>query len=50
MSSGRLLLATNNKAKVREYRILLEGIPYEMVTPAELGTAIDVDESGGIYL
>ncbi len=49
MSSGRLLLATNNKAKVREYRILLEGIPYEMVTPAELGTTLDVDESGKTF-
>ena len=49
MSSGRLLLATNNKAKVREYRILLEGIPYELVTPAEMGDTLDVDESGETF-
>lgn len=49
MSSGRLLLATNNKAKVREYRVLLEGIPYETVTPAEMGITLDVDESGGTF-
>ena len=49
MSSGRLLLATNNKAKVREYRVLLEGIPYETVAPAEMGIILDVDESGGTF-
>ena len=46
MSSGRLLLATNNKAKVREYRVLLEGIPCEIITPAELGITQPVEESG----
>ncbi len=46
MSSGRLLLGTNNKAKVREYRVLLEGIPCEIITPAELGITQPVEESG----
>lgn len=49
MSSGRLLLATNNKAKVREYRVLLEGIPCEIITPAELGITLDIDESGETF-
>jgi len=44
--SGRLLLATNNKAKVQEYRVLLDGIPFELVTPAELGSTQSVEESG----
>ncbi|OGO21501.1 MAG: non-canonical purine NTP pyrophosphatase, RdgB/HAM1 family [Chloroflexi bacterium RBG_16_51_9] len=43
----KLLLATNNKAKVREYQRLLQGIPYELVTLAELGIAMVVDEAGG---
>jgi XTP/dITP diphosphohydrolase len=42
----KLLLATNNQAKVREYRSLLQGIPYDLVTPAELGLADKVEESG----
>jgi XTP/dITP diphosphohydrolase len=46
LSSGRLLLGTNNKAKVREYRVLLEGIPCEIITPAELGITQPVEESG----
>jgi XTP/dITP diphosphohydrolase len=46
LSSGRLLLGTNNKAKVREYRVLLEGIPCEITTPAELGITQPVEESG----
>lgn len=43
----KLLLATNNQAKVREYRRLLQGLDYQLVTPAELGLNIAVDESGG---
>ena len=42
----KLLLATNNQAKVREYRSLLQGIPYDLVTPAELGIVDKVEESG----
>ena len=46
MISGRLLLATNNKSKVREYRVLLEGIPCDIVAPADLGITQSVEESG----
>ena len=46
MIHSRLLLATNNKGKVREYKALLSGIPYEIITMAEQGIAIDVDETG----
>ena len=42
----KLLLATNNQAKVREYRSLLQDIPYEMVTPAEQGINTEVSEVG----
>ncbi len=42
----KLLLATNNKGKVREYRSLLKDIPLELVTPAEEGIATEVDEVG----
>ena len=42
----KLLLGTNNKAKVREYRSLLRAIPYDVVTLDEQGITTKVDESG----
>ncbi|MDD5190312.1 MAG: XTP/dITP diphosphatase [Dehalococcoidales bacterium] len=45
----KLLLATNNAGKIREIRVLLSGIPYEIITPKEVGINIDVDESGTTY-
>ena len=45
----RLLLATNNPGKVREMRRLLAGEPFEVVTPADLGIALDVVEDGEGY-
>jgi len=42
----KLLLATNNQAKVSEYRSLLENIPVELVTLAEQGITTVVDEVG----
>ncbi len=47
MHHNNLLLATNNKAKVREYKSLLRGIPYKIVTLAEQGINTTVDETGG---
>jgi len=43
---NKLLLATNNKAKMREYKSLLQGLPYEVVTLAEQGITTVVDEAG----
>ena len=42
---SELLLATNNQAKVREYRELLRGVPYKLVTLAERGLG-SIDEVG----
>jgi len=42
----KLLLGTNNKAKVREYRSLLRAIPYDVVTLDEQGITTKVDEAG----
>lgn len=42
----KLLLATNNEAKVREYRSLLQNLPVELVTSAELGMTTIVNEVG----
>ena len=42
----KLLLGTNNKAKVREYRSLLRNLHYDMVTVANQGITTKVDEVG----
>ena len=42
----KLLLATNNKAKVREYRSLLRALPFELVTLSEQGINTVVSEVG----
>jgi XTP/dITP diphosphohydrolase len=42
----KLLLATNNEAKVREYRDLLRDLTFELVTSAELGMINIVNEAG----
>lgn len=43
----KLLLATNNRGKVEEYKSLLQNLPYVLVTPAEEGITVAVDEVGG---
>lgn len=45
----RLLLATNNAGKVAEFRQLLDGCGWELVTPAELGFSLEIEESGQTY-
>jgi len=42
----KLLLATNNQAKVREYKSLLHDLPCELVTLAEQGINVSVSEVG----
>lgn len=43
----KLLLATSNPGKVREYRSLLGELSLELVLPGELGMTGEVDEVGG---
>ncbi len=42
----KLLLATNNQGKVREYRSLLTDVPLRLVSPADEGIAVTVEETG----
>lgn len=42
----KLLLATNNQGKMREYRELLFDVPFDLVLPAAAGIDIIVDETG----
>ncbi len=45
----KLLLATNNKAKLRELQFILADLPIELLTPADLGLTLEVDEDGSTY-
>jgi XTP/dITP diphosphohydrolase len=45
----RLLVATTNPGKQREYRALLREVPAEIVFPDDLGISIDVDEDGATF-
>ena len=46
---ARLLLGTNNPGKVREYRELLQGVPFTITTPASENLAGEVDETGATF-
>ena len=45
----KLLVATNNPGKVREYEELLAGLPLEVTFPAREGITLQVDESGATF-
>ena len=45
----KLLLATNNPGKVREFRELLAECGWEIVAPADVGIALEVEETGTTY-
>ncbi len=49
MTDRRLLMATNNAHKVTEFRRLLSGLPFELVTPKEIGLDLDVVEVGATF-
>jgi XTP/dITP diphosphohydrolase len=45
----KLLLATGNAGKVRELRALLAESGWDLITPADAGIDLEVDEAGGSY-
>jgi XTP/dITP diphosphohydrolase len=45
----RLLIATTNSGKVREYQQLMRGLNCELIGLAEVGITQDVDETGSTY-
>jgi XTP/dITP diphosphohydrolase len=49
MSLPKLLLATNNKGKLEELRVLLAGVPFELVSPRDIGLTLEVAETGHTY-
>lgn len=49
MPRQRLLIATNNAHKVKEFRRLLDGLPIDLVTPHDIGLTLDVEETGETF-
>ena len=49
MSEPKLVIATNNPGKVAEFRDLLAGCGWQVLSPADAGVAIEVDENGSTY-
>ena len=45
----RLLIATRNPGKVREYRQLLQDIPFEVTSLDEVGVVDEVEETGSTF-
>jgi XTP/dITP diphosphohydrolase len=46
---NKLLIATNNKGKVKEFQDLLKDTGLELITPADINLNLDVDEDGATY-
>jgi XTP/dITP diphosphohydrolase len=46
----KILLATNNQGKLAELQTLLKGLDLELLTPADLGLSLQVEERGLNYL
>jgi XTP/dITP diphosphohydrolase len=45
----KLLLGTNNAGKLREMSEILDSLPVTLLTPAELGLTLEVEEHGSTY-
>jgi len=45
----KLLIATKNQGKVREYRELLADLPFEVVSLADVGLDAEVEETGATF-
>ncbi|MBI5305308.1 MAG: XTP/dITP diphosphatase [Chloroflexi bacterium] len=45
----KLLIATHNRGKLREYQEIFAGLPYELVTLDDVGIQDDVEETGATF-
>lgn len=48
-STPRIVLASTNRHKIDEFRALLADVPCELVGPADLGLAVEVEETGATF-
>ena len=49
VSEMKLVIASNNKGKIREYKQLLEPFGYDVVSQREAGIDIEVEDQLRIY-
>ena len=49
-SKPRLLVATHNPGKMREYRGLFRDLPYDLISLDDLGITLEVEETGETFL
>ena len=49
LSKPRLLVATHNPGKMREYRGLLRDAPYDLVSLDDMGITLEVEETGDTF-
>ena len=45
----KLLIATHNPGKIKEFKLFLEGEPFEIVSLSDVGITDDVEEDGKTY-
>jgi len=45
----RLVIATKNKGKIREFKAIFDGTPWEVISAADVGVDIDVVEDGATF-
>lgn len=45
----RLVIATGNPHKIEEFQEILTGVPFELVSPEQLGAHIEVEETGATF-
>ena len=49
MNEKKLLIATNNKGKLKEIRAILGDLEVQLLSPADLDLELDVEEDGQTY-
>ena len=49
MAQSKLLIATGNPGKMREYRELLSGVPFQLVSLSDVGITDEVEETGTTF-
>ena len=49
MHENKLLVATNNKGKLKEIRAILKALDVQLVSPADIGLELEVEEDGQTY-
>ena len=49
MDKKKLLVATHNRGKVKEYQELLRGLPVDLISLDDAGITLDVEETGSTF-